>query len=161
VPYISELRIFPWDATPDGWVPCHGQLLAINQNQALFTLIGTMYGGDGQRQFALPDLRGRVPIGTAPRIPAGQKGGEEDHTLTGAELAHHSHAMQAVAAGTTANPQDAMLAGAPIWGLPNDLTPLQPAAVAPAGGSQPHENKQPYLALNVCIAVKGTYPSAN
>jgi microcystin-dependent protein len=152
--------MFGWAQTPPGWIPCDGRLLPINTNQQLFALLGTTYGGDGQTTFAVPDLRGRVPLGAAPRVPAGNRGGEEAHTLIASEMADHVHGVQAQpAAGTTAEPNGAILAGAPVWGPPKDPTPLQGATVAPIGGGQPHPNMQPYLALNICIATQGVFPS--
>jgi microcystin-dependent protein len=152
--------VFAWGATPAGWVACDGRLLPIAQNQPLFSVIGTTYGGDGQSTFAVPDLRGRGPLGAGPRVSAGQRGGEEAHTLTTAEAPAHHHALQASpAAATTSAPGDGVLAAAPVWGLPTDITPLQAATVGSAGGSHPHPNMQPYLALNICIALQGNSPS--
>jgi microcystin-dependent protein len=160
VPYIGELRIFPWAAIPPGWLACDGALISIDSNQALFSLIGQTYGGDGQTTFGLPDLRGRVPLGAAPRVPTGDRSGEEATTLSTNEMAAHVHAVQAVAgAGTTAEPAGALLAGAPIWGPDQDPTPLATATVVATGGGLPHPNMQPSLALNICIAAQGVFPS--
>ena len=157
MPFVGELRIFPWATVPAGWLPCDGRTLPIDQHQALYAAIGTIYGGDGQTTLALPDLRGRVPLGSAPRVPAGQSGGEETHTLTEAEIASHTHlALGSIADAATAQPNGALLGGAPIWGPPAaDVVTLNAATVAPTGGNQPHENMQPYLALSICIAVEG------
>ena len=161
MPYISELRIFAWGAVPPGWLPCDGRLLQIASAQALYALLGTTYGGDGQTTFALPDLRGRVPIGSAPRVPAGQRSGEEAHTLATTELPGHHHAVQvSAAAGTTTHPNDGVLAAAPVWARPNDTTPMAGGSVGWGGGDQPHLNMQPFLALNVCIATQGIFPAA-
>ena len=158
--FVGELRIFPWAATPQGWLPCDGREVSIDEHQALFVVIGTIYGGDGQTMFALPDLRGRVPLGTGPGIAAGQTGGEEAHTLSTRELPAHAHVVLASpAAATTAQPNGAVLAGAPIWGPATDPMPLQPATVAATGGGQAHLNMQPYLAMSICIAAQGVLPS--
>ena len=157
--FAGELRIFPWAATPQGWLPCDGRELTIADHQQLYSVIGTTYGGDGQTTFALPDLRGRVPLGTGSGIVAGQTGGEEAHTHTTDELPAHAHMAQASpAAATTTQPNGALLAGAPIWGPPADPTPLQPATVGAIGGGQAHLNMQPYLALSICIAAQGIQP---
>jgi microcystin-dependent protein len=160
MPFVSELRMFPWGTIPPGWIPCDGRVLPISRYQPLYSLLGTTYGGDGQTTFAVPDLRGRVPLGAAPRVPAGQRGGEEAHTLTVAETPGHHHAVMASASpGNTSEPKGAVLAGAAVWGQPADLTPLQGATVAATGGGQPHPNMQPSLVLNVCIAAQGYFPS--
>jgi microcystin-dependent protein len=160
VPFVSELRIFPWGVVPPGWAQCDGQLLSIGSNQQLFSLIGASYGGDGQTTFALPDLRGRAMVGIAPRVPLGQYGGEETHTVASVEMPAHDHVAGASTAdATVSDPAGAVLAAAPIWGAPGDVTPLDKRSVAPAGGGQPHANMQPYLALNTCIATQGIYPA--
>jgi microcystin-dependent protein len=153
---------------PKGWTQCAGQLLAISQNQALFSLLGTTYGGDGRTTFALPDLRGRAALMSGQGIDLGQRGGEESHTLTPSEVPVHTHALQA-----TTGPADAT---SPFGNLPattaGTLTiykqspssynaPLAGGTVAPAGGSQPHDNRQPYLAMMWIIALQGIFPSKN
>ena len=166
-PFLGEIMLFAGDFVPRGYAACNGQLLPIAQNQALFSLLGTTYGGNGQTTFALPDLRGRVPIhvgqgpGLSDRI-LGEVGGEEAHTLTVAEMPGHTHVMTARSGnGTTASPAGALFArdGAdvPHYGAGAD-TQLSPGAIAVAGGSQPHNNMQPYLALQYCIALTGVFP---
>lgn len=160
-PFLSEIRIMSFGFAPKGWAQCNGQLIAINQSQALFSLIGTTYGGDGRTTFGLPDLRGRIPIHTGNgRIP-GAKGGEPAHTLSSAEMPTHVHTLSAANANADNNdPSGAYLgAAAALYHAATNLTSLQPSTLANAGGSQPHENMQPYLALNFCIALQGIFPS--
>lgn len=148
---------------PKGWALCNGQFLPINQNQPLFALLGTMYGGNGQTTFALPDLRGRTPLHFGVGFTQGQKVGEESHTLSIVEMPAHIHPFK----GTTANADspvpgnDALGTAANLYTPALNLTPLNPATIAIAGGSQPHENMQPYLVLNFCIALQGIFPSQN
>jgi microcystin-dependent protein len=135
-------------------------VLPINTNQPLYAVIGTVYGGDGETTFALPDLRGRAPLGTGPRVSAGQKGGEEAHTLSANEMPTHTHVVGAAAtAGTTPQPAGGVLAGAPVYGPPTDGTTLQSASVSFAGGGAAHPNMQPFLALSVCINASGALPA--
>ncbi len=135
---------------PTGWALCNGQLLPINQNQALFSLLGTTYGGDGRVNFGLPNLQGNVPIHMGQGFTLGNKGGEQAHTISTAELPTHIHFAQAPAAlGTVYNTTNA------------SLVAMNPAAVANAGGSQAHQNMQPFLALSFCIALQGIFPSQN
>jgi microcystin-dependent protein len=160
VPYLGEIRLFPWSEIPAGWAACQGQLLPIVQNEALFSLLGTLYGGDGQTTFALPDLRGRAAVGFEPGSMPGAVGGEEVHNLSAAELPAHAHAALASAdPADTPSPGGSVLASAPIWATPGNPTTLQPDTVQAAGVGKPHPNMQPYLALSVCIAVQGVYPS--
>jgi microcystin-dependent protein len=142
---------------------CNGQVLSIAQNTALFALLGTTYGGNGTTTFALPDLRGRLPMHAGGGFVRGQSGGEASHTLTITELPAHSHAVTASsAAATTTSPAGARLAVANnVYAAPTNLVALVPAAVSSFGGSQPHENRQPYLALTFCIALQGLFPSQN
>lgn len=162
-PFLSEIRIMSFGYAPRGWAMCNGQLLPINQNQALFSLLGTTFGGNGQTNFALPDLRGNVPIHVGSGFTLGEKGGQQSHTLTISELPTHTH----VANASTNNadnviPTDnvfGIVAG--LYGPPNNLTSLQPAAVTNVGGSQAHLNMQPFLVLNFCIALQGIFPSPN
>ncbi|WP_210492451.1 tail fiber protein [Patulibacter sp. SYSU D01012] len=160
-PFLSELRLMSFNFAPKGWALCNGQLLPINQNQALFALLGTTYGGNGQTNFALPDLRGRTPVSQATDFVLGQRGGEEAHTVTVAEMPQHTHPATATSArGTQAAP--GLLAGANNVYRPADaLTALSPASVTSAGGGQAHENRQPYLVLTWCIALQGIFPSPN
>jgi microcystin-dependent protein len=165
-PYIGELKVISWNFAPKGWAFCNGQLLPINQNQALFSLLGTMYGGDGRVNFALPDLRGRVPIYSGGAIGAvvGGKGGEEFHTLTQGEMPAHNHLINAsLTQGDKNTASGNVLArevGVLYAGYAN-LTTLNPASISNVGGSNPHENRQPFLTLNIVIALQGIFPSQN
>jgi microcystin-dependent protein len=161
-PFIGEIKMVSWNFPPKGWAFCNGQLLPINQNQALFSLLGTMYGGNGQTTFALPDLQGRSPVHIGSGLTQGQKGGEAAHTLNLAEMAAHMHRAQASSGaptqGTPANNVWAALPGS-YSGSPNST--MNPACDAPIGGGQPHENMQPYLVINFIIALQGIFPSRN
>ena len=163
-PFLSEIRIFSFSYNPQGWAKCDGQLLPINQNQALFSLLGTTYGGNGQTNFALPDLRGRVPIHVGGGLVLGQKAGEETHTLIVSEMPTHTHQAKASANGPTVPPPTsnfwASNTGFTPYGTTGD-TAMSPQAIGNAGGSQPHENRSPYLTLNCCIALQGIFPSPN
>jgi microcystin-dependent protein len=162
-PYMSEIRIFSFNFAPKGWALCNGQLLPINQNQALFSLLGTTYGGNGQTNFALPNLQGRAPVHMGSLIE-GQTGGEENHTLIQSELPAHTHVPSGNSgtpnAGLPTNNTWAANAANPYSSSSPDTT-MNPAAIAAAGGSQPHNNLQPYLVLNFCIALQGVFPSRN
>jgi microcystin-dependent protein len=165
-PYLSEIRLVSFSFPPRGWALCNGQLLPINQNQALFALLGTTYGGDGRVTFALPDLRGRAPVHMGDGFTLGERAGEPSHTLTITELPVHIHSVNATTAGaTTATPSNAvMLAtsnGASAYQSPQNLVPMDPTANSMVGGGQPHENQQPYLVLAFCIALVGIFPSRN
>jgi microcystin-dependent protein len=146
---------------PKGWAMCDGQLTPINQNQALFSLLGTTYGGDGRVNFALPDLRSRVPIHMGSGHTLGERGGEQAHTVSISEMPTHTHAINA----SNNNGSSALNAGAYLGAFNNGytqpaaLTTLQPATVAPVGGSQAHQNMQPFLVLTFCIALQGIFPS--
>jgi microcystin-dependent protein len=151
---------------PKGWAECNGQFLPINQNQALFSLLGTMYGGNGQTTFALPDLRGRAPIHIGSGFTEGQAGGQEAHTLTISEMPQHLHPLQANLLPNPADlaPPSPNLLGSlttPIYKAASSLTTLLPATISNVGGSQPHPNMQPYLVLNICMALQGVFPSQN
>lgn len=163
-PFLSEIRLMSFNFPPKGWAFCNGQLLPINQNQALFALLGTTYGGNGQTNFALPDLRGHVPIHFGGGHTLGERAGAETTTLTVQQLPMHAHALVVSAnAGDRAAPgNDVVLAGSSdAYGLPSSLTALSAGSVTTVGGSQPHTNMQPYLALNFCIALQGIFPSPN
>jgi len=162
-PYLSEIRIMSFNFAPKGWALCNGQLLPINQNQALFSLLGTTYGGDGRVNFALPNLQGRVPIHMGNGHTLGESAGEQAHTLSIAEVPTHTHGAWATAnVGDTLNPTNNVLAAASnVYRTADSLTALNPASVTTVGGSQPHENQQPYLTLNFCIALQGIFPSPN
>lgn len=149
---------------PKGWAMCNGQFLPINQNQPLFALLGTTFGGDGRVNFALPDSRARTPIHVGSGHTLGERGGEQAHTLTIGELPLHVHTMNASTLDANTNlPAGAMLATAPlIYNAPGGtLTTLDPATTTNTGGSQPHSNMQPFLTLNFCIALQGIFPSPN
>jgi microcystin-dependent protein len=159
-PFLSEIRIMSFVFAPKGWAQCNGQLLPINQNQALFSLLGTTFGGDGRVNFALPDLRGRTPIHVGSGHTLGERGGEQAHTLSIAELPTHTHVANASSSdGDSADPRTRLLAKAQIYRAPADLTALHPATVANVGGSQAHLNMQPFLTLSFCIALQGIFPS--
>lgn len=146
---------------PKGWATCDGQLLPINQNQALFSLLGTTYGGDGRVNFALPDLRGRVPIHMGGSHTLGERGGEQSHTLSISELPAHTHIANATTNGSdSVVPSDGVLgATSNMYGPATNLASLAPAMVSSIGGSQAHLNMQPFLVLNFSIALQGIFPS--
>ena len=163
-PFLSEIRVFSFSFPPRGWALCNGQFLPINQNQALFALLGTTYGGNGQTTFALPNLRGRVPIHTGSGHTLGEAAGSTSVTVNIQQMPTHVHGLQASpnSAGTTTDPANAFLA--PVNGgyaPPASLTTLEPSSVSSVGGSQPHNNMMPYLVLNFCIALQGIFPSQN
>ena len=162
-PYLGEIRIISWTYAPKGWAFCNGQLLPINQNQALFSLLGTTYGGNGQTTFALPDLRGRAPAHMGNGLTEGQLVGEETHTLIMSEMPAHTHLASASSAapdqGSPSGNEWASLASGYSSTAPN--TTLGPSAISNVGGSQPHANMQPYLVLNFVIALQGIFPSRN
>lgn len=165
-PFIGQLMLVPYNFVPAGWAACDGRLLPIAQNAALFSLLGVMYGGDGSTTFGLPDLRGRVPIsvGQGQGLSAyalGAKGGAEGVTLTTNQMPVHNHRVAASAAPlNTPSPQNAFPGGDGAYQeLAESTVTMNPAMVLPAGESQPHENRQPYLALQWIIALQGIYPS--
>jgi microcystin-dependent protein len=157
-PFLGELKLMSFSFPPKGWAMCNGQFMAINQNQALFSLLGTTYGGNGQTTFALPDLRGRVPLHRGD-LTQGQVLGTETHTLNLSQMPAHTHNVRASSQnGNQADPK--ILAGASnAYTGPSNLTPIAPGTVSNVGGSQAHENRQPYLVLNWCIALQGIFPS--
>lgn len=161
-PFLAEIRIMSFNFAPKGWALCNGQLLPINQNQALFSLLGTTYGGDGRVNFALPDLRARVPIHEGSGHTLGERGGEQAHTLSIAELPEHTHMVNASSAATggNANPTGRFLGGGNnVYHSASDLTAMNPGTVTNMGGSQAHLNMQPFLTLSFCIALQGIFPS--
>jgi microcystin-dependent protein len=175
-PFLGEIKIVSFNFAPKGWALANGQLLPINQNQALFSLYGTTYGGDGRVNFALPNVQGRGPIHQGNGFVMGQVGGEYNHTLILGELTTHNHTMNVFATGPfvgstgrfPGNNQPSGSAAAPapgtpvnIWGTGAISTQFSPTALSPVGGSQPHVNQQPFLTLNFCVALQGIFPSQN
>lgn len=161
-PYIGEIRMFAGNFAPAGWALCAGQLLAISENDALFTLIGTTYGGDGQNTFALPDLRSRVPMHQGNGHVLGEMGGVESVTLTTNQIPSHTHVPAASNAGSATSPagnvwaNSAALQFAPAT---SPLVPMNPGVIGTSGGSQPHDNMLPYLTINFIIALYGIFPT--
>jgi microcystin-dependent protein len=161
-PFLGEIKIISWNFPPKGWAFCNGALLAINQNQALFSILGTTYGGDGIQTFGLPNLQGKSPVHVGNGIVLGEQGGETSHTLNISELPAHNH----VPVGSSANPS-LPSAGGNSWAAIANLYNSNPnnamnsACITPTGGSQPHENMSPYLVLNFIIALQGIFPSQN
>lgn len=178
-PFLSELRLMSFNFPPKGWAFCNGQLLPINQNQALFSLMGTTYGGNGQTNFALPDLRGRCAIHLGNGFTQGQAGGTENHTLTMSEMPGHNHIASgnntngiAGVAGITPDITKSVAQGlvsqsggvtapAELYGTGATDRAMSADTIGNTGGSQPHNNRQPYLGLNWCIALQGIFPSPN
>ncbi|HEY1011855.1 MAG TPA: tail fiber protein [Herpetosiphonaceae bacterium] len=161
-PFLSEIRLMSFVFAPKGWALCNGQLLPINQNQGLFSLLGTTFGGDGRVNFALPDLRGRTPIHVGSIHTLGERGGEQAHTLSIAELPTHTHVMQGTGSDATGNlPSGAALAKSTgrLYGAATNLVAMSPGAITNIGGSQAHLNMQPFLTLSFCIALQGIFPS--
>jgi microcystin-dependent protein len=163
-PFLSEIRLMSFNFAPKGWAMCNGQLLPINQNQALFSLLGTTFGGDGRVNFALPDLRGRTPIHVGSGHTLGERGGEQAHTLSISEIPTHTHMVNANSTATGGNnaPANRFLGGGNnVYQSPQSLTTLNPGTVGPTGGSQAHLNMQPFLTLTFSIALQGIFPSPN
>lgn len=163
-PFLAEIRIMSFNFPPKGWAFCDGQFLPINQNQALFSLLGTTYGGNGQTTFALPNLRGRVPMHMGGGHNLGEAAGQEFHDLSLSEMPAHTHLLNANnAAGTASIPGGMVLAGAPsnVYGAFQNVVAMGSAAVGMVGGGQPHENRQPFTVLSFCIALQGIFPSRN
>ena len=160
--FLGEIRIFPINYAPRGWALCNGQMLSINANQALYSLLGTTYGGDGRTTFALPDLRGRVPIHVSPSLPLGTMAGEATHTVTTNEMSQHSNQV-----GGSSSLGDATSPQGKVWANKDNLyasgttVVMNSASLTTAGGGQAHDNMQPYLAVQFCIAIQGIYPSRN
>ena len=166
-PFLSEIRLMSFNVVPKGWALCNGQLLPINQNQALFSLLGTNYGGDGRVNFALPDLRGRVPAHPGSNFILGEKTGSEAVTLLEHHLPVHTHVGKVGdALANSSSPATAVVGrkgrlGHDVYGAPDNLTALNAVAGGAVGGSQAHTNMQPYLTLSFCIALTGIFPSPN
>jgi microcystin-dependent protein len=163
-PFLAEIRLMSFVFPPKGWALSNGQLLPINQNQALFSLLGTTFGGDGRVNFALPDLRGRVPIHMGSGHTWGEKGGEQAHTLSIAEIPTHVHVANATSNPAVANtaPGGSLLgqsSGQLLYGAPSNLIAMAPQSIGNTGGSQAHLNMQPFLILSFCIALQGIFPS--
>jgi microcystin-dependent protein len=174
-PFLGQIEIFAFNFPPKGWAQCNGQLLAINQNQALFSLLGVQFGGDGRTTFALPDMRGRIPISQGQNV-IGQPGGEEFHTLSLSEMPSHNHLVNVdSSAGATSKAATPSTVLGPssgtsstgqqlainAYGTGGPATALDSRAISNVGGSQAHENRQPFLALNFCMALTGNFPSRN
>jgi microcystin-dependent protein len=177
-PFMAQIEIFSFNFAPKGWAQCNGQLLPINQNQALFALLGTMYGGDGRVNFALPDLRGRIPISMGGQNTLGERAGQEFVTLNISSMPQHIHTMMAdgttAATNNTITPTTSTVMGnsggqqspggpfgVSIYSNAAPNNALAPGVVSNVGGSQPHENRMPFLVLNFCIALQGIFPSQN
>jgi microcystin-dependent protein len=161
-PFLSEVRIFSFIFAPRGWALCNGQLLPINQNQALFSLLGTTFGGDGRVNFALPDLRGRTPIHVGSGHSLGERGGEPAHTLSIAELPTHTHVLSAsTTQGTLNDPTGAVIAKSAqnAYAPAQNFVAMNPAVLTNTGGSQAHLNLMPFLTLSFGIALQGIFPS--
>ena len=160
-PFLAEIRIMSFVFAPKGWALCNGQLLPINQNQALFSLLGTTFGGDGRVNFALPDLRSRTPIHVGSGHTLGERGGEQAHTLSISELPEHVHFMQVTDTNGGQTPANTIFGktGANSFGPATSLVPMGPAMITNVGGSQAHLNMQPFLTLSFCIALQGIFPS--
>jgi microcystin-dependent protein len=174
-PFVGQITVFPFNFAPVGWALCEGQLMPISQSTALFSLLGTFYGGNGVSNFALPDLRGRVPVGQGQGsglsfYDIGEMAGEEAVMLLGSQIPPHTHSFQAVAAQATTNAPNGALPAeghgsgrgtfpVNIYAALQTAVPLASGQVAPAGGGQPHNNLQPYLTLNWCIALQGVFPA--
>jgi microcystin-dependent protein len=162
-PFLSEIRIMSFGFAPQGWALCNGQLLPINQNQALFSLLGTTYGGDGRVNFGLPNLQGRTPIHMGNGHILGEAGGEQAHTLSISETPTHTHIANASTANGSTNFANGniLAAAGNLYAAPNSLTTLNPTSITNVGGSQAHLNMQPFLTLTFCIALQGIFPSRN
>jgi microcystin-dependent protein len=162
-PYVGEIRIFAGNFAPAGWMFCEGQLLPISENETLFQLIGTTYGGDGESTFALPDLRGRIPIHQGIGFPLAETGGAEEITLTVSQIPAHSHPLLGSGAtGSQASPQGSLLASSAVitpYAPETSGVAMAPTAITAVGGSQPHTNFQPYLCVNFIISLFGIFPS--
>ena len=161
-PFLGEIMMCSFNFAPRGWAQCNGQLLPINQNQALFSLMGTTYGGDGRVNFGLPDLRGRAPMHVGQGFVQGQRSGEEFHTVTQQELPQHVHLLQGTTAtGRAKDPANNALASARGHYAEAGDVAMHPSSVTNVGGSQPHENRPPFAVINFVVALQGIFPSQN
>jgi microcystin-dependent protein len=165
-PFIGEVRLFGFGFAPKNWALCNGQVMAINQNQALFSLLMTTYGGNGSTTFGLPNLQGRAPVHVGPGFNQGQSGGEAVHVLTTSEVPSHNHqAFATTTPASTSTPSPSVMlaqsTAANLYAPATSTAPMAANAVASVGGSLSHENQQPYLAINFCIALTGIFPSRN
>jgi microcystin-dependent protein len=168
-PFLAEIKIMSFSFPPKGWAFCNGQLLPINQNQALFSLLGTTYGGDGRVNFGLPNLQGRTPMHQGNGHTLGELGGEQAHTLSISEIPTHTHVANAANVPATTNgpsnpsnpPMIAQSVGASMYAAASNLQAMAPQALATVGGSQAHLNMQPFLTLSFCIALVGIFPTQN
>ena len=164
-PFLSEIRIMSFGFPPKGWALCDGQLLPINQNQALFSLLGTTYGGDGRVNFGLPDLRGRAAIHMGSGHTLGERAGEQAHTLSISEIPQHTHVLNGTSNTAANTPANTTLLGKsnpqPAYTPPANLQAMNAQSIANTGGSQAHLNMQPFLTLSFCIALQGIFPSQN
>jgi microcystin-dependent protein len=164
-PFLGEIKIISWNFAPKGWALCNGQFLPINQNQALFSLLGTMYGGNGQTTFALPNFRGRVPVHVGAGLTQGEAAGSSAVTINIQTLPTHIHFLNVTnTQGTDANPTSTAYVAKSVaasYGPFGNPTTMNPAIIGNVGGSQPHTNQQPYLVLNFVIALIGIFPSRN
>jgi microcystin-dependent protein len=162
-PFLSEIKIVGFNFPPKGWAFCNGQFLPINQNQALFALLGTTYGGNGQTTFALPNLRGQVPIHMGSGNTLGEAAGSSNVTINAQTMPQHLHFLQGSSTtGDSANANNTVLANAlNLYTPASNLSPIEPSSVSSVGGSQPHTNMMPYLVLNFIIALQGIFPSQN
>ncbi len=166
-PFLSEIRMMSFNFAPKGWALCNGQSLQIAQNQALFSLLGTTFGGDGRTVFSLPDNRGKVPIHVGNGHTLGESAGEANHTLTTSGMPTHTHTLGAVQSGSVAGNLTTTTGNLLASSTPNNLysnvainaVTLNQGTIASAGGNQAHQNMQPYLTINFCIALQGTFPS--
>lgn len=160
-PFLSEIRLMSFGFPPKGWALCNGQLMPINQNQGLFSLLGTTYGGDGRVNFGLPDLQGRVPIHMGSGHTLGERGGEQSHTLSISEIPTHTHSLMATNnnGGTKFLGNNFLGAFNNGYGAATNLVSMEPSTIAATGGSQAHLNMQPFLVLNFSIALQGIFPS--
>lgn len=161
--FVGQIGVFGFDFPPKNWALCNGQILPISQNQALFSLLGTRFGGDGTTTFGLPNLQTRVPMHRDLSAPVGASGGEAFHRLAVSELPAHTHAVLGTGAtGVTASPSPSSRLGVSspdnLYGPPVNLAPMATQAIGATAGSQPHENRQPFLTVNFCIALRGAFP---